>query len=206
MKTCNRIAAVALAATLITGCADTNEPEPEQAQEQVEESPDEPEPDAVDEPAEEAEVDEANEASENELPIEAQTIETGGFTLAIENLGYLNRDDLGAEADDVLEADTQTVLALNMTVENTTDDTLAFYPDQSTLIVGNQQVEAHFFLSEQVGGDFIGNVVKDGVVMYETSLSKDEVEALGEVRYVVDGPHDEDFERVGDDVDVTLSW
>jgi frataxin-like iron-binding protein CyaY len=216
VKTRLRVFAIAAAAALVLGgCGgETAETEPETSADDVadeaatdddaDETPEEP-TEAAEEPTEAAD-DAADEAADNLLPIETQTIETGGFVLTVENLGYLSRDDLGDDADEVLDDRTQTLLALDLTVENTTEDTLSIYPDQGTLVIGSEQTEAQFWLSDQVGGDFYGTVTKEGMVFFESSQDGDDIRDLGEVRYLVDGPHDEDLDRTGDDVDATISW
>lgn len=67
-------------------------------------------------------------------------------------------DDAASLLD--LEKDKEAaVVVVHFDVENTSDDTISFYPDQSVMTTNTkEQVSASVFLSDSVGGDFIGNV------------------------------------------------
>ncbi len=53
--------------------------------------------------------------------------------------------------------DVVTVVTINMTASNSTDQTISFYPDQATLVTDTgQQVDADLWYSGSVGGDFLG--------------------------------------------------
>ena len=55
--------------------------------------------------------------------------------------------------------DVVTVVTINMTASNSTDQTISFYPDQATLVTDTgQQVDADLWFSGNVGGDFLGKV------------------------------------------------
>ncbi|WP_188455679.1 hypothetical protein [Virgibacillus oceani] len=93
-----------------------------------------------------------------------------------------------------------TVITLKMKAENTSDDTIGFYPDQATITTDTgDQADAAMFFSDNVGGDFIGKVHKEGDVMFLVdSPAKD----IGKVNLIVDGAHDEGFESVGEKVEM----
>ena len=59
------------------------------------------------------------------------------------------------------------------------------------------------FFSDDVGGDFIGEVIKKGNVSF---LLESEAEDITSFKYVIGGPHDEDFESIGEDITFELSF
>ncbi len=91
-----------------------------------------------------------------------------------------------------------TVIVFKMKAENTSDDTIGFYPDQATITTdAGDQSDADILLSDEVGGDFIGKVKKEGQVFFLVDTpSKD----ISKVNLIVDGAHDENFEQVGEQI------
>ncbi|BDH62457.1 hypothetical protein MTP04_25870 [Lysinibacillus sp. PLM2] len=99
--------------------------------------------------------------------------------------------------------DVATVVTINMTAKNSTDQTISFYPDQATLVTDTgQQVEADLWYSGEVGGDFMGAVTMEDDVVW--ILKHDE--NIKKLTLHISGPFDEDFETVGEDftLDVPL--
>ncbi|WP_156111489.1 hypothetical protein [Exiguobacterium sp. ZOR0005] len=99
-----------------------------------------------------------------------------------------------------------TIVSFNVIVENTTDETVTFYPDQARLVTNTgEQVDADLFISEDVGGEFLGKVKKEGGVLFYVDSMPEE---LTEVRFIVEGPYDEQFRQIDEDryeykIDVT---
>lgn len=92
--------------------------------------------------------------------------------------------------------DTVTVVTINMTAKNSTEDTISFYPDQATLVTDTgQQVEADLWYSGSVGGDFLGAVTMEDDVVW--ILKHDE--NIKNLTLHVSGPHDENFETIAED-------
>lgn len=197
---------IALMTVVTVGCASPQEVEtvaavePEATEQEVTEQEVTEQETETPEPAEEPE------AADNELLIGTQTVETGGFVLTVDAAAYFDRDELGPDAQEILEPGTKSLISLKVSVENTTDETLAIYPDQGTLVVGSEQMMANVWVSDSVGGDFYGPVSKEGTVVFESTQTTDEIVAAGGARYIVDAPHNEDFASTGDDVDLNLNW
>ncbi len=40
------------------------------------------------------------------------------------------------------------------------------YPDQATMVVEGQQIEAEMFLSDSIGGEILSGVTKEGIVTF----------------------------------------
>ena len=90
-----------------------------------------------------------------------------------------------------------TVVAMNMLAENTVDETMSFHPNQATLVTNTgEQVEADLFFSDDVGGEFLGKVKKEGNVLF---FVKAKPEELTDLKVVIDGPFNENFDKVAED-------
>lgn len=62
---------------------------------------------------------------------------------------------------------------VGMTINNTTGNTLSFYPDHGSVVIGSMQLEANMFLTEgDVSGDIHPGVSKSGVVTFTVPEGK----------------------------------
>ena len=111
-------------------------------------------------------------------------------------------DDAASLLD--LEKDKEAaVVVVHFDVENTSDDTISFYPDQSVMTTNTkEQVSASVFLSDSVGGDFIGNVKKSGNVIF--ILKNSSADDLANVTIHINAPHNDSFDSVGDPVEINI--
>ena len=77
---------------------------------------------------------------------------------------------------------------------------------QSISILTNtkEQVSSEVFLSDSVGGDYIGKVKKSGTIFF--ILKNSSADDINTITYHVDAPCDENFESVGDQVSVELKF
>ena len=99
--------------------------------------------------------------------------------------------------DSILEGAPMTIALVKIQVENKTDKKVSLYPDQGTLVVGNEQVDAEVFLSDDVGGDYLGGIMKEGDVMF--LLERISATDIAKVRYLVDAAHDDKFDRLAEE-------
>lgn len=100
--------------------------------------------------------------------------------------------------------DKVTILTLQVEVENTSEETNSIYPNQGTVVTNTkEQVECDLFLSEDVGGDFIGQVVKKGDIFF---ILDSDPEEITDVKYIISAPHDENFDTIGEDITFELSF
>lgn len=98
--------------------------------------------------------------------------------------------------------DKTTIATIEMTVENTSEDDMAIYPDQGTLTTDTgKQANAEIFMSDEVGGDFFGKITKEGNVIFQID---GEAEDISELTLIIDAPHDTDLESVGEQVKLSL--
>ena len=90
-----------------------------------------------------------------------------------------------------------TIVSFNVIVENTSDDTVSFHPNQARLVTNTgEQVDADLIISEDVGGEFLGKVKKEGGVLFQVESMPAE---LTEVRFVVEGPYNDQFNTIAED-------
>lgn len=126
------------------------------------------------------------------------TEETGPFRLKVTALQIGDIEIIDEYRELFNDKDEATIITVNLEVENTEDATNGFYADQATLTTDTgEQVEADMFLSDDVGGDFIGEVKKDGDIFF---ILDSEADKINKVNLHIDAPHDEDFDTIGDDL------
>ena len=96
------------------------------------------------------------------------------------------------------------LVVVDFDVENTSADTISWYPDQATITTNTQeQADANMFLNDgDVGGDYIGNVKKSGQVMF--ILPNSDAKDLTQVSVHINGPHDANFNSVGNEVTIDI--
>ena len=97
-----------------------------------------------------------------------------------------------------------TVIALSVAVTNTNELTFNVYPNQGTLIAGNQQVDADIWTSDDVGGEIFSGVTKTGLVIFGLPNPVD-IGTLDSLRYIVNGASSNDFTTHTDDFDMTIA-
>lgn len=127
-----------------------------------------------------------------------ETIESGPFIVTLEKtlVKYAEFNETGQEIFEIPEG---TVIAAYFNVENTSEDTWSIYPDQSTLVTDTgKQVNAEIFLADEVGGEFLGQVTKNGAVPF---IIEEDAEAIGSFKIVISAPHDENLESDAEDIE-----
>lgn len=74
------------------------------------------------------------------------------------------------------------IVSVKFELENNSDqDDFNTYPDQATLLVDGQQLDASMFGSDSVGGELLKSAKKEGIVNFEIPKLKD-VKAIKDVR------------------------
>lgn len=95
------------------------------------------------------------------------------------------------------------LIALNVSAENTNDKTINFYLGQATITTDTkEQVEPEVMLSENIDGEFLGKVKHDGTNIY--ILKKSKADNINKIKLFVDAPSDENYESVGNKVELEL--
>lgn len=89
-------------------------------------------------------------------------------------------------------------IALDVSVENTTDNTVIWYPSQGKIALNTkEQVDSGLFNSDNVDGEFIGKIVKSGKIVFEAKSNLSDVTSLN---YVIGGAYSKaTYSRIGQD-------
>lgn len=112
--------------------------------------------------------------------------------------------DEAASMFDVKKGDEVVAIVFNVEIENTTDKDVSFYTDQAKLITNTkQQVDTSMILSDDVGGDLLGKVKKEGNIVY--ILKNDKAKDLKTLELRIDAPVDaKTFDSLGDNITLNL--
>lgn len=96
------------------------------------------------------------------------------------------------------------VVAINASAENTSNDTMSFYLGQATLTTNTkEQVESDMLMSEYIEGEYIGNVIQSGSLVYILKNSK--AEEVKQVTLHIDAPSNSNYDTVGEPVEIELT-
>lgn len=129
--------------------------------------------------------------------------DNGPFTVTVLNANLTELEPSEMYAD-FFDYDVVTAVAIEVQVENTVGETNTIYPDQGTIVTNTgNQVDADIFFSDDVGGDFLGEVTKTGTVFF---FFDGDTENIDNVRYIIDSGHDEDWESFGEDIEFSISF
>ena len=98
-----------------------------------------------------------------------------------------------------------TLVGIQMEAENTSKEDMTWYPYMSTIVTSDkEQVEADWFISDSVGGEFMGNVVKKGQIYF--ICKNTDANALSHIQWRIDTPHDKNFDHLGDQVVIEFEF
>lgn len=89
-----------------------------------------------------------------------------------------------------------TLFAIDVTVENTSDKDMTWYPYMSEIVTNTkEQCSSLILISDSVGGDFYGNVIKSGQIYWVLKSAADDIT---HIQWRVDSPHDKELNHYGD--------
>ncbi len=127
--------------------------------------------------------------------------ESGPIQITVHSVQLAN---LTATTDDMasllgIEKDVPgAVFSIKLTVENTSADDVGIYPDQSVIVTDTkEQVNSNIILNDQVGGDFYGQVVKDGQIYF---ICKNPADDIHHIQWRIDAAHDSSYYSLGEDI------
>ena len=130
-----------------------------------------------------------------------KTFETGSIKGTLAKIRYATlepSEDYKAMFND---ESVVTLITIEASNENTVDETISFYLDQATLTTDTgQQVDAEIFLSDNLGGDFLGKVKKEGNIQW--ILKHDE--HIKTLTLHASAPHNENFDSIGEDLKIEI--
>jgi heme/copper-type cytochrome/quinol oxidase subunit 2 len=136
--------------------------------------------------------------------VEVETIQTGPIHINIPqvNVTYAKHNQA---LKDILKKDEGSYIQIDFELENISDETISINPDKATIITNTgEQLDSHLLLSDNIGGDFIRKVKKEGSVYFFLENSK--AEDIKWIRLMIDAPYNEDSESVGEKVDTKIQF
>lgn len=112
--------------------------------------------------------------------------------------------DVSHNYKEFFEKDQVTIVTVEMKAENTSEDTISFYPDQAVLTTNTgEQVESDIFLSDDVGGDFYGKVNKKGNVIF---VLESPAEDITDIKLIIDAAIDENWNSLSKNLQIEFSF
>lgn len=211
--------AAMLAASVITGCGGSSDSgsQTPASTEKVTEAATEPSTTAA-EPSTEATTEAQTNAGEvveenglrkepvytnKELGISGTTGSINYSASAIQVSKLTATTDEMAEILEIEKDKEVTLVVIDVSAENTSEDTINFYIDQATLTSNTkEQVDPDMLLSDYIDAEFLGNVIHSGTLMY--ILPNSTASDVETITLHIDAPHDENFESTGDPVKIEI--
>ncbi|WP_200411957.1 hypothetical protein [Virgibacillus salexigens] len=133
-----------------------------------------------------------------------EVIENGPMKLTITGIQSATLEPNGDYKAMFDNKDKLTVVTVGMKTENTSEETVSFYPDQATLTTNaGDQVDADLMLSDDVGGDFYGQTKKEGEVIFQLDTPAADI---SDIKLIINGAHDENIDSLGEDIQLPLSF
>lgn len=128
-------------------------------------------------------------------PLKIDILETQFVRFNLNNTG---KNILNTQEDSV------TAVYIISRIENTSENTISIYPDQGKLVIPNtkEQTSASFFLGAgELGGEYIGQVIKEGEAGFFIKSSPQEADSI---KYVIGGYYDKTSGDVGEDITIEI--
>lgn len=193
---------LAFPALLLAGCFDGSGVAP-QTDELDAERPEDSEPSPSDETRDEWQF-----ALELEEP---ETWEQEGVRVEVTalTLNDATHEDLPSEVADFLDDDVLTVAVLEIEIANDSGETISFNPNQGTLLIAREQVNADLWFTENFGGSEVMDATDDGgrVFWMFRDTSFDDAVANEQLTYIArPAKVAEEDEALTDDVEIVVRW
>ncbi len=129
--------------------------------------------------------------------------ENGPFTITVKN-AQLSQFQPSEDMVDFFGGEDLGMVTLQLEVVNNSEETNLIYPDQGTVVTDTgQQIDAELFLSDDLGGEFYGEVTKTGDVFF---FFDGQAEEVSNIRYLINSGTDEDFESFGEDIEFSIDF
>lgn len=123
-----------------------------------------------------------------------------GFTgLEISNIEFEDEEMAGIFG---LEAGQQaTLFCIDQYAENTSDDTLTIYMGQTEIVSNTkEQAQQNMWVSDYMESEYKGKVRQEGAAYFV--LEKTDANDIESIKMYIDGPLDEAWDQVGEDVEI----
>jgi len=155
----------------------------------------------------EAEVGDTVTTEAGDMTLKAQnedieTIETGPFKVDIEQVNAVS-GDLNPQSAEMFDTEQLEYIQIDLQIENTSEEDLIFYAGQAQIATNTgEQLESDMWISDHIEGEFMGGVIQEGTLIYP--LERSQAEEIETVRIVISAPQDENWQEVGEEVDVEV--
>lgn len=136
------------------------------------------------------------------------TGETGPIKYSLNALQLSKLTATTDEMAEILEIEKDkecAVLVIDISAENTSEETINFYLGMATATTNTkEQVESDGFLEEYMDGEFLGQVIHSGTLVY--ILENSNAEDITSVKLYVDAPTNDNYDEVGEPVEIELTF
>lgn len=96
------------------------------------------------------------------------------------------------------------LVSIHLLVENISNDQAMIFPMQGVIETDTgKKVDAHFSLSDQIGGEFNARSAKEGVVY---CFFDGDAADVSQVTYRIEAPDDDEVQPLGDDFEFSFSF
>lgn len=130
-------------------------------------------------------------------------IESGSAKATLKKVRYATVEpatDYKALFDD---QDIVTLITIEADAENTIEETINFYLNQAQLVTDTgQQVDSDMLLSDDVGGEFLGAVKKDGNIQWVLKHDED----IKKITLHISGASDANYASLSEDLKVEIPF
>lgn len=94
-------------------------------------------------------------------------------------------------------------IVLDATVENTSDQKLSWYVDQSTAVLNTkEQIERTLMSDNRISADFNGKVTKKGQIVFE--VKNGPLDDISDIRLLLSYVVDKDFKTIAEETEATI--
>lgn len=132
------------------------------------------------------------------------TIETGPIVMEIEQLNAQS-GELSSDFAEMMDTEELHMIQMDLNVENTADEDIMFYSGQATISTSTgEQLESDMWLSDHIDGDMMSGTNASGTFFFV--LENSDAADVESVRLTWNAPNNEDFESVGEDVDIEVEF
>ncbi len=134
---------------------------------------------------------------------EIDTIKTGPIVMEIEQLNTAS-GELTGDLAEFMESDHIEYVQMDLIVENTSDEDITFYSSQAEIATSTgEQLEPDMWMSDHIEGDLMSGTRHSGSLFF--ILENSNAEDIESIRIKWSAPHNEDWEDVGEAVDIDIN-
>ncbi len=124
---------------------------------------------------------------------------------AIQISNLVATEDAAAEMFGIEKDKETAIIAMDITAENTSDEDISFYISQATLISSTkEQVDSSLLFSDYIDGEFLGQVVKSGSLVY--ILPNSNANDITSINLRISAPTDSEWNSLSDDISIDLTF